>query len=48
MAIRDQAAKSGVDHLVGCVEKPESERGLSMSQQIKVRYIFICVLKIFN
>lgn len=36
MAIRQQAAESGVAHLVGVAEKPVEERGLSMSMQIKV------------
>ena len=36
MAIRQQAAESGVGHLVGAADKPAEERGLSMSMQIKV------------
>ena len=37
MAIRQQAADSGVGHLVGAVETSPEQRGLSMSMQIKVR-----------
>jgi hypothetical protein len=36
VAIRNIAAQSGVAHLVGVAEKPIEQRGLSMSQEIKV------------
>ena len=37
VAIRSIAAESGVASLVGLAEKPIEQRGLSMSQEIKVR-----------
>ena len=39
MAIREQATESGVAHLIGAAERPAEERGLSMSQQLKVEFL---------
>jgi hypothetical protein len=44
VAIRQQAADSGVAHLVGVAEKPIDQRGLSMSQQIKVCVLYYAIL----
>lgn len=49
VAIRSIAAESGVASLVGLAEKPIEQRGLSMSQEIKVifnyyHYLFILIV----